>query len=121
MYLESLEHHFNINVNEYRYGEQHGILIRQSANEYKTILNLNLYADTVTEETHFSFIKDINTFCQVFHCPDCHAFLTEYKKLKQHAKICQRPWIIFQPGNYEPPKNVFEELDELGVLIPNNL
>ena len=23
--------------------------------------------------------------------------------------------------NYEPPKNVFEELDELGILVPNNL
>ena len=69
MDLESLEHHFNINVNVYKYGEQRGIMIRQSANEYKTILNLNLYQDTITEEKHFSFIKDIKPYCQVFQCP----------------------------------------------------
>jgi hypothetical protein len=94
---------------------------RQSANEYKKILNLNLYEVAITEEKHFSFIKDIETYCQVFQCLNCRAFLTDYKKLKQHAKICQRPRIIFQPGNFEPPKNVFEELDDLGIVVPNNL
>jgi hypothetical protein len=39
MVLETLEHHFNIKVNVYRYGEQRGIMIGQSANEHKTILN----------------------------------------------------------------------------------
>ncbi len=53
--------------------------------------------------------------------PSLPCFLTEYKKLKQHTKMCQRPRIIFQPGNYEPPKNVFEALDELGIVVPNNL
>ena len=121
MDLESLEHHFKINVNVYEYREQRGIMIRQSANEHKTILNLNLYEDSITEEKHFSFIKNIETYCQVFQCPDCNAFLTEFKKLKQHANICQRTRIIFQPGNYQPPKNVFEELDELGIVVPQNL
>ncbi len=87
--LESLVHHFKINVNVYEYREQRGIMIRQSPNEYKKILNLNLYEDAITEEKHFSFIKNIETYCQVFQCPDCCAFLTEFKKLKQHAKICQ--------------------------------
>lgn len=41
--LESLEHHFNINVYVYKYGEQRGIMIRQSANEYKTIYSISTY------------------------------------------------------------------------------
>ncbi len=108
-------------MNVYGYREQRGIMIRQSPNEYKKIVNLNLYEDAVTEEKHFSFIKNIETYCQVFQCPDCNAFLTEFKKLKQHAKICQRPRIIFQPRNYQPPKNMFEELDNLGIVVPKNL
>ncbi len=60
MALEPLEHHFEINVNVYEYQEQHEIMIRLSANEYKTILNLNLYEDALPEETHFSFIKNID-------------------------------------------------------------
>ncbi len=66
MDLDSLEHHFNINVNVYEYREQRGIMIRQSANECDTILNLNFYEDSITEEKHFSFIKDIKSYCQVF-------------------------------------------------------
>ena len=93
MDLESLEHHFNINVNVYKYGEQRGIMIRQSANEYKTILNLNLYEDTITEETHFSFIKDIKSYCQVFQCPDCRAFLTEFNA-EQNAMHLQNVTLI---------------------------
>ena len=29
--------------------------------------------------------------------------------------------IIFQPGTYQLPKNVFEELDDLGIVVPKNL
>jgi hypothetical protein len=43
------------------------------------------------------------------------------EKEKAFLLICQRPRIIFQSGNYEPPKNVFEGLDELGISVPNNL
>ncbi len=73
MDLESLENHFNINVSVYEYRELRGIMIRQSANEYKKILSLNLYEDTMTEEKHFSFIEDIKSYCRVFQCPACRA------------------------------------------------
>jgi hypothetical protein len=48
-------------------------------------LTLNLDKDTTTKEKHKSLIKDIKSYGQVSQC------VTEYKKLKQHLKISQRP------------------------------
>jgi hypothetical protein len=98
-------------------------MIRYSTKEYEKVLNLNMYVDSVTKERHFSFIKNTKKYCQVFQRTNCNTFLSEYKKLKQHAKNCQEGTlkIIFQSGNYSPPNNVFEQLNGLGIHVPKDL
>jgi hypothetical protein len=95
--LGPLEHYVNIN-----YPEQRVVCFD------KKILYLNLDKNTITK--HKSFIKDIKTYFQVFQC------VTEYNKLT----LLESETKIFQPGNNEPPKNILEELDELGITTSIN-
>jgi hypothetical protein len=76
-----------------------------------------------TGRHHFSFIKNIANITKVFQCTNCNSFLSEYKKLKSHALVCNngKAKVIFEDGNYNPKPNIFEQLDAFGIQIPTEL
>ena len=96
---------------------------RHSTQNYRLTLNLNVFTEMETGRHHFSFIKNIANITKVFQCPNCYSFLSEYKKLKSHAVVCNNGTakVIFEDGNYNPKPNIFEQLDAFGIQISTDL
>ena len=68
---------------------------------------MNLY------ENHFSYIKDLACYSKSFQWKGAN-------KLRRHKKTCDGKVQLKYPGGaYHVPKTVFEELEEEGIIIPD--
>jgi hypothetical protein len=121
--LNDIETHFNVNINIYRLESDKAVMERHSSQNYQITLNLNIFTEMETGRHHFSFIKNISNITKVFQCTNCNSCLSEYKKLKSHAVVCNKgkAKVIFEDGNYNPKPNIFEQLDAFGIQIPPGL
>ncbi|CAF3781358.1 unnamed protein product [Rotaria socialis] len=121
--LNDIESHFNVNINIYLLENDKAVMERHSFQNYQLTLNLNVFTEIETGRHHFSFIKNIANITKVFQCTNCNSFLSEYKKLKSHAFVCNngKAKVIFEDGNYNPKPNIFEQLDTFGIQIPTDL
>jgi hypothetical protein len=86
-------------------------------------MNLNLFQESITSRHHFSLITSIRNVTGVVKCEDCGKFISEYKKLKQHQIVCTGgvPKIEFVGGIYEPKNTIFQQLDQEGIIVENDL
>ena len=119
--LDDIETYFKLCINVYRLQEIKGIMENHSSNNFKDVMNLNIYTDK--KRNNFSLITKINNYTKVFQCVKCDTFLSSYKKLKPHSLICNegKPKIIFEEGSYQPKKTIFEQLDMVGIHVPKEL
>jgi hypothetical protein len=64
-------------------------------------------------ENHFSFIKDISSFCHSFVCWKCSKIFSIPFRLTRHEQTCDVNVKHKFPGStYQVPKNIFEEREE---------
>ena len=87
--------------------------IRRSHRHYESTLYLNLY------EKHFSYIKDLARYSKSFCCSRCGKFWKGANKLRRHEATCDGKVQLKYPGGaYHVPKTIFEELEDEGILVP---
>ena len=88
-------------------------LIHRSHRKYESTLYLNLY------ENHFSYIKDLARYSKSFCCSRCGKYWKRASNLRQHEKTCDGKVHLKYPGGaYHVPTTIFEELEEEGILAP---
>ena len=88
-------------------------LLYRSHRHYSSTLYLNLY------ENHFSYIKDLARYSKSFCCPRCGKYWKRAHNLRQLQKTCDGKVHLKYPGGaYHAPKTIFEELEEEGIIVP---
>ena len=92
-------------------------IVRRSLCSYAQTIYLNLY------ETHFSYIKDINTYCHSWRCRNCETSLWKSPyHLHRHESTCEAGVNrIYKGGVYQPPSSIFQRLDDEGITVPEAL
>ena len=128
--LDELEKLYEVNIQVYNlaptqtHGEEEeeeeetrpditATLIRRSHRHYESTLYLNLY------EKHFSYIKDLARYSKSFCCSRCGKYWKGANKLRRHETTCDGKVQLKYPGGaYHVPKTIFEELEDEGILVP---
>ena len=115
--LSKIEATFDVNVVVYKLvptgnEKTKAELVRRSLCSYAQTMYLNLY------ETHFSYIKDINTYCHSWRCRNCETSLWKCPyDLHRHERTCTEGIKrVYKGGVYHPPSSVFERLDDEGII-----
>ncbi len=76
------------------------------------VLNLGLW------ENHLCYIKNIEKLKHCYKCRTCGKLFRHRCRLVVHEKSCTTTQALHFPGGYYKPKpTVFEELEEIGVVI----
>ena len=120
--LHKIEATFDVNVCVYKLvptgnEKTKAEIVRRSLCSYAQTMYLNLY------ETHFSYIKDINTYCHSWRCRNCETSLWKNPKdLHRHERTCTEGIKrVYKGGVYHPPPSVFERLDDEGIVVEKML
>ena len=120
--LDKVETTFDVNVCVYKLvptGNEttKAEIVRRSLCSYAQTIYLNLY------ETHFSYIKDINTYCHSWRCRNCETSLWKSPyHLHRHESTCEAGVNrIYKGGVYQPPSSIFQRLDDEGITVPEAL
>ena len=88
-------------------------LIHRSHHHYASTLYLNLY------KNHFSYIKDLARYSKSFCCSRCGKHWKRASNLRQHEQTCDGKVHLKYPGGaYHVPSTIFEELEDEGILVP---
>ena len=76
------------------------------------VLNLALW------ERHLCYITNIKNLKHCFKCRTCEKLFKHRCRLEVHEKTCTTTQALHFPGGYYKPKQtVFEELEELGIVV----
>ena len=127
--LDELEKLYEVNIQVYNlaptqtHGEEEeetedkpdiaATLLHRSHRHYESTLYLNLY------EKHFSYIKDLARYSKSFQCSRCGKYWKGTNKLRRHEATCDGKVQLKYPGGaYHVPKTIFEELEDEGILVP---
>ena len=120
--LHKVEATFDVNVCVYKLvptgnEKTKAEIVRRSLCSYAQTMYLNLY------ETHFSYIKDINTYSHSWRCRNCETSLWKNPKdLLRHERTCTEGIKrVYKGGVYHPPPSVFERLDDEGIVVEKML
>ena len=120
--LDKVETTFDVNVCVYKLvptgnEKTKADIVRRSLCSYAQTIYLNLY------ETHFSYIKDINTYCHSWRCRNCETSLWKSPyHLHRHESTCEAGVNrIYKGGVYQPPSSIFQRLDDEGITVPEAL
>ena len=120
--LSKIEATFDVNVCVYKLvptgnEKTKAEIVRRSLCSYAQTMYLNLY------ETHFSYIKDINTYCHSWRCRNCETSLWKCPyDLHRHERTCTEGIKrVYKGGVYHPPSSVFERLDDEGIVVDEGL
>ena len=120
--LSKIEATFDVNVCVYKLvptgnEKTKAEIVRRSLCSYAQTMYLNLY------ETHFSCIKDINTYCHSWRCRNCETSLWKNPKdLHRHERTCTEGIKrVYKGGVYHPTPSIFQRLDDEGITVPEAL
>ena len=120
--LSKIEATFDVNVCVYKLvptgnEKTKAEIVRRSLCSYAQTMYLNLY------ETHFSYIKDINTYCHSWRCRNCETSLWKNPKdLHRHERTCTEGIKrVYKCGVYHPTPSIFQRLDDEGITVPEAL
>jgi hypothetical protein len=111
--LPDFERQFQVNVNIFSINEDYvAFPVYKSMGQYPDTMHLNLF------ENHLSYVSNVSAYCKKWQCTKCDRLFDRSDKLKKHFKKCESTTkYVFPGGFYSPPKNVFEELEEINVFV----
>ena len=128
--LDELEKLYEVNIQVYSLAPTHNhrqededdqentpeiaaTLLRRSHRHFSSALYLNLY------ENHFSYIKYLARYSKSFCCSRWGKYWKKSSRLNRHEKTCDGKVQLKYPGGaYHVPKTVFEQLEEEGIIVP---
>ena len=120
--LSKIEATFDVNVCAYKLvptgnEKTKAEIVRRSLCSYAQTIYLNLY------ETHFSYIKDINTYCHSWRCRNCETSLWKCPyDLHRHERTCTEGIKrLYKGGVYHPTPSIFQRLDDECITVPEAL
>ena len=120
--LSKIEATFDVNVWVYKLvptgnEKTKAEIVRRSLCSYAQTIYLNLY------ETHFSYIKDINTYCHSWRCRNCETSLWKCPyDLHRHERTCTEGIKrVYKGGVYHPTPSIFQRVDDEGITVPEAL
>ena len=88
-------------------------LVHRSHRRYPDKLNLNLFED------HFSYITNLGLYSKSYACRSCGKLWKLAGQLHRHEQHCEHSTRrVCVGGFYQPPKTVFEELENEGIHVP---
>ncbi len=87
-----------------------------SPGKNKRNIYLNVY------EGHLSWISNIERYANRFQCHHCKRLFPKLWRVDSHQKACKKmSKLKFPSGTYVYYKTVFEELEQVGILVPQYL
>ena len=113
--IAELEECFKTNINIYELlSPEVAKTVYVSISKYPASLFLNLY------KNHLSYIKTFSTYANKYKCRLCEKMFSRICTLKRHesSECTKSSRQVFKGGFYQPPKSVFEELEEYGISVP---
>lgn len=117
--IPDLEQCFEVNLNVYSLSEDYVATVLYKSlekfstnHEMKNSIYLNMYED------HLMYISKFDTYCSKFSCRSCSKLFSRRDKCEDHSKTCEKNTKIKFPGGYYSlPKNVFELLAEIDIIV----
>ena len=115
--LPEVEKTFDININVYQLTERdEGVVaevVQRSHRRYDDSMNVNMY------ENHFSYIRDMDVYCQSYACSKCGKLWKTTFQLNRHEKTCEaNVQYKYVGGTYHLPQTIFEKLEDEGIDVP---
>ena len=108
------EKHFEINLNVYQLKETDtAIPVYRTLCHFQDSLYVNLF------ETHLSYIKNFKAYAKKYECSRCSKLFNKVSSWKRHLRSCSYVTKSVYPGGFvKNNKTVFEELEGLGIKVP---
>ena len=115
--MDMLEECFEISINIFHLeASGESTLVYASTENYRDKVNLNLY------KNHLNLILNLDQYCKRFVCSICgKMFRKRYALVKHNSSCLWKTKYHFPGGYYKHHRNIFQELEEIGVLVPTNL
>ena len=117
--LPMFEDVFKVNIHMYECAadESDVIIPRFLSNDnHSETMFVNLY------QNHTSYITNFFAYSGKIQCPSCSRLFSRKNMLRNHMRICSNTKKCFFPGGFfQSQKTVFEELEDFGVFVPENL
>ena len=118
-HLPQFEDTFKINVNMYELApDDSDVIIPRflSQENHSETMYINLY------QNHTSYIKNFSAYSGKLQCPSCFRLFSRKDVLRNHMRICSNTKKCRFPGGFfQAQKTIFDELEDFGVFVPENL
>ena len=90
-----------------------GMVSRRSLNKYPETVHLLRY------DKHVCYIRDPEAVFKKYRCPNCDTFFRKPYYLERHLTSCdERVKHLYPGGVYFIKKTIFDELEEIGIVVP---
>ena len=112
--LPSFEQCFQVNVNVFEMNEnREACPLFKSSERYPKTMYVNHF------NNHLSYIQDFENYAKKYQCKFCQRLFKTYSTLKQHSSKCKdKTRFVFPGGFYQQPKTIFEQLENIGIHVP---
>ena len=119
--MVQLEHIFKINIQRYELMEDNSTrsmynsCCRHSDDNNSKTSYLNMYRN------HLSYIQNIGAHVNKFQCRIWQKSFSRVDACKRHMQTCKGATNLIHPrGYFNSNKNIFEDLESVGVVVPQN-
>merc|ERR1712121_108957 len=83
---------------------------------------MNLDLSDVSGENHVRYIYDLNKYAPCFRCGKCSQLWKTASMCARHEATCDtQTKRVFPDGYFKVGATVFEQMDEIGVKVPQDL
>ena len=115
-HLAHFEDAFKVNVNVMEMSPDRSVqTVYKTVAEYEDTMHVNLYKD------HFNLITNVKLYSRKFKCKHCMTLFKTNYLLMRHERTCSSMTkFVFPSGAYKTFKSVFQELEELGISVPES-
>lgn len=115
--LPELERCFEICIYVYELQPDDTVILRyKPSTNFSRVMHLNMY------ENHLSYINNFSSYAKKFSCPTCVRIFDRISNYKSHLLKCgMRTTYKFKGGYYSPTLTIFEELENNGIKVPENM